>query len=734
MADEQQLEKTSELSIQARGRGEVTGMPVVIPWLTIAGQLISPWWSQSRDKQLRTFWKKIDHLAGTIYTFQSRISTIPLHVEPRDFSIRAHMRQADQFTEMLLEDTEFGAGWNSMIEPGIEDFLSQDNGIMLEVIGDGEPDGPIQGPVQMVNHLDAAQCRRTASPEFPITYMDPDDGKIYKLHRSRVIFAAQMPSASTRMNGVGLCAVSRCINISQNIYDILVYKQEKLGSRPPRGVWITKGKLTPSVVESAFLQAAETMNNQRLSRFSKIVVMGSADAPDAEIQELDLASLPDGFDEKTSITLGMAAISLAFGVDARELFPGLSAGATKAEALVSHLKQRGKGYGQTLQILTRQFNQKVLPPHLKLVFDYQDDAEDMQVAEIRKTRADTRVKNLMESGITDTRTERENMLRDGDITQAQFERMELEDGRLEDGSDVLTLFTNKAFRTVLDLGLDNPFDVVENDKQETLDLIEEKRAFLLSLYGEAASVRIRKEIDQARAALDALEELYEEAKPEPKPKPAQTTEGGETIPTAKPDQGLIVDGDDLEIENEKGLRVLDKEFGKIRRKFLSMAKDKKDRKSERALAVLERAVKAAEEVATIPIPIEVNVSDIIPEVVINVPEQKEADIHVHVPESPAPIVNVESPGIPAPIVNVEIPEQKEAVINVQVPEKKEADIHIHVPEAPAPVVNIEIPEQQVNVTIDMPDIEEETETEVKRDAMGRIAKTISRITKRVIGR
>ena len=60
--------------------------------------------------------------------------------------------------------------------------------------------------------------------------------------------------------------------------------------------------------------------------------------------------LPDGFDEQTSILYGMAAIALAFGVDARELFPAMSAGATRADALLQHLKQRGKGPGQILQM------------------------------------------------------------------------------------------------------------------------------------------------------------------------------------------------------------------------------------------------------------------------------------------------------------------------------------------------------------------------------------------------
>ena len=281
-------------SIQARGRGEKPQQADVFLMMAVAGQLLPPWWSRARDLALRNFWKKVDTLAGAEYVMQSKISTIPIHVEARDKTIASHVKQAEQFTEILLNGTEYGNGWGAFIEPSIEDLTTQDNGMFAEVVGMGKPDGPIEGMPLTLTHLDSYRCQRTGDPEFPVIYKD-EDSKVYKIHYSRVIEISQMPSANVTMRGVGLCAVSRCVNIAQNFYDILTYKQEKMGSRPKRALGITKGGLTPSHIKTALAMTEEDANNKNLSRYSQITLIGASDLPDAGLDIVDLASLPDGF-------------------------------------------------------------------------------------------------------------------------------------------------------------------------------------------------------------------------------------------------------------------------------------------------------------------------------------------------------------------------------------------------------------------------------------------------------
>ena len=84
-------------------------------------------------------------------------------------------------------------------------------------------------------------------------------------------------------------------------------------------------------------------------------------------------------------------------------------------------------------------NVYVLPSFLKAEFDYQDDSEDRQRAEIRNVRAQGRERDL-QSGVINKRVTRQQMLHEGEITSSQFEDLELEDGRLPNGVDVTTLF------------------------------------------------------------------------------------------------------------------------------------------------------------------------------------------------------------------------------------------------------------------------------------------------------
>lgn len=542
------LDRQSKLTVQERGRGEVISAPLLL-WLAAGTDLIPPWWSRSRDAALRRFWKQVDYLSGAVYTMESRLVTVPFRIQARDHSVKAHARQAEEFQTLLMEDSEFGQGWTAFYSKWVEDLVTADNGCFAEVIGEGKPDGPIEGRPAGLAQLDSGLCQRTSDPEFPVVYRDTS-GRPYKLHHTRVIYSSQMPSPDARMHGMGFCAVSRCTNIAQNLLDIMVYKQEKLGSRPIRAMMVTKGGLDPDDVKKGFKLAEAEMDNQGLRRYARVPVIGSNNLPEADLSIIELGGLPDGFDEETCVTLGMATIALAFGVDPRELFPALTTGATRAEALISHIKQQGKGQGEILQTTENLFNAKFLPAQLQMVFDFQDDAQDRQVAEIKTIRAQRRVADLA-SGSLDSRTLREQMLEDGDLTPAQFARMELADGRLEDGSDVLSLFFSPDYHAFLDLGVSEPLDVEANDPPKILEAIREKRRMLLGNLAQS-SIRDRQTIEQARAALDALELLYggrsaalAQGKPATKPAEEATPDARqETTAREKPlgSEDLIVKG------------------------------------------------------------------------------------------------------------------------------------------------------------------------------------------------
>jgi len=484
------------------------GSVFIVPYMAGVGNIIAPWWSTLRDRHLRDFWKKSDHLAGAVYTMTAKMTAIPNKVIAKDTSIKSHVEEAAVLTDALQGAVEFGNGWNEYYGKVVEDLLTQDNGCFSEVIGGGDPAGPIIGRAVSVAHLDAWRCTRTGSAIYPVVYQDTS-GKLYKLHYSRVMFTSQMTSPIADMFGVGYCAISRAISVAQTLIDILVFKQEKLGSRPLRELLITKGGLDPNDLQEAFFLAESRMDSEGLTRYAKIIIGGNATLPEASVEQIPLSQLPDGFDERTSIELGMATIALAFGVDARELFPAMSSGASRADALLQHLKQRGKGPGQILQVSEQLFNYKFLPAHLRFEFDFQDDAQDRQVAEIRKIRADRRVQDQA-SGAMNDRIMRETMFRDGDIDVSQFERMEMEDGRLQDGTPVVSLFYKKNSETsrYLDLGVADPLDIDSNNPEEMLKTIGEAKRETLKAMVNSGSLSSKSAANKSYYALVHLEKYY----------------------------------------------------------------------------------------------------------------------------------------------------------------------------------------------------------------------------------
>lgn len=542
-------------------------------YMVRAGLNLYPWWSPQRDVQLNNFWKQVDYVSGAIYTMESKMSSIPMKILARDQSIKEHVEDAKVATERLLKGAEFGRGWGKFFEKFVEALLTQDNGSFVEIIGNGSPDGPIIGAPITVRTLDSSRCQRTGNPLYPVLYHDMN-GRIFKLHFTRVMFEAQMESNIEQMFGVGFCSVSRMINTAQRLLDILIYNQEKLGSRPRRGVIVTKGGLDPEDVKEAFRMVEGIEDSQALSRYSKIAVVGDSSLPDADLDLKDMSSLPDGFDERDSVEIGMALIAMATGMDARELFPAMENGATRADALIQHLKQRGKGPGQIIQMTESMFDAKYLPPHLMMLFDFQDDEEDRQSAETKEIRSRSR-KTDIDSGAMDTHTTRAQMVKVGDLEEGQFERLELQDGRLADGTTVLALFYSKdpGVKKYLDLGVENPADIEENKWETLKPKVEKNTIDAMTIIVNSNNPDERWSAQKALAALDNLRKLYN-----PMPLNPQLPEGQKTEGQSNQDDGLThpdprvrhedptrakqppLETDELEPDSDDGIR---KEAGEL---------------------------------------------------------------------------------------------------------------------------------------------------------------------------
>lgn len=522
MADNGAISQMVEQSAQSRFGDDVdnagVGIANVLSGLIRAGELLPAWWSRQRDIDLFRFFMQSDHLQSAEYKIRTKLVSITPRVVPRDSNIKSSIALADDFNAILYENWEMGQGWQAGFEKDITDILTRDNGFFREIIGGGPKNKPIIGMPTGSASLDSTRCTRTNNPKFPVVYIDTN-GDRFKFHRSRVMFAAQSTSTLATMHGVGRSWITRSVNTAQTLIDILLYKQEKLGSRPLRQMLIGKG-ITADQLWGAVLDAEEGMDDAGLRRFAKTVVVGSQ-STDIDVVQRDLAKIPDGFDERTSIELGMFAIALAAGIPPRDLWPASTTGATRADAETQHVSGSA-GYQAILDLFAflvggsplgskQNIRGKFLPRSLKLVFDFVDDEQDARKAGSGAVRAATREKDIGD-GVINIRVAREQALSASDINQPQFEELELSDGRLPDGSSVLNLFlaTDPAMQQLLNISTPNPLDIEANRENTAFILEQIKDAVLLAQMQvvNASTARLKQQAKQAVRALTELERIY----------------------------------------------------------------------------------------------------------------------------------------------------------------------------------------------------------------------------------
>lgn len=505
---------TGSVGSGMEGRGGITSFS----WLVQAGDMLPPWWSQARDRQLSRMWQGFDHLSTAVYNALAKITSIPLRVEPLDPNNAIHLDEAEMITHLLDVTSDFGRTWHYTYNKFVLDLLTQDNGAFMEIIGDGSPDGPIQGRPMAVRHLDASRCIRTGHPMYPVFYMD-SDGKRYKLHWTRVIASSQMPSPREEMNGVGFCAISRCINIAQTLADMVGYKLERLGSRPHNQILLGKG-ITGRQIMEALAQVENEASSRGLKNYAKTVAIGS-ESPEIGLERIDLTHM-EPFDESTSTNLGMFVIAAAFGMDAEELWPTSGGrGGSKGDAGLKRMRSRGRLPAQITKDVTTQFGYKFLPPYLVLVADFQDDEEDMQRANIKDIRGRNRERDLT-TGTIDTRAARIRMVQDRDVDRETFADMELKDGRLADGTPIETLFysNDQVLSRLIGGFMDSPLSIYEkilNEDSmiddalvnEVIKTIENQKAVVVNEWANTQSKNKMERIRSAYWALDWLKEQYE---------------------------------------------------------------------------------------------------------------------------------------------------------------------------------------------------------------------------------
>ena len=342
-----------------------------------------------RDQQLRDFWPTEPFLAGAF-------SSVCFNRASLGWEIRHSSTKVEQAVTDMLNSALAGneIGWTSFELRGTQDLYGTDNGRFIELIRDPGVDATSKfkgekAPVIGIGHLDSNSCQRTGSPEFPILYTDRAS-KIHKLKWYEVIPFSEFPSPIEKMNGVGVCAISRIIRLAQIMRSIMIYKDEKISGRQFKQMHFVSG-VSKQSINDEMARGQEEADNQGALRFVLPAIIASLD-PEKPVSTatIELASLPDGFEYDTEMQWYISGLALGFGVDYQEFAP-LPGGNIGSSSQSEILSRKAKAKGQSTYIKKMVEGLKVygaLPRGCDLVYTDVDEQEELEKQAVRTAAAE----------------------------------------------------------------------------------------------------------------------------------------------------------------------------------------------------------------------------------------------------------------------------------------------------------------------------------------------------------
>lgn len=321
---------------------------------------------KARDIQLRRFYKTEPMLSGTVYGTASRYASFKyvLHGPGRQVGI----------IQRILHNSEHGGGWQKMMVKAVKDMLSQDNGAFLECI---RTEDDYRSPVIQLNHLDSARCDRTGNWEVPVIYTDVDGGQ-HRMKWYQVYDLAEYPDPDERYRGYQECAVSRALRIAQKLRDMLQYEREKLNGRNPASVHFLGG-VNQERINSLLKLAQNRDDTLGNTRYTVPPIIAALDQT-ARIshEQVDLRSLPDGYDKAEDFKQAIILYALAFGIDPQDIAPlaGGNLGSAQQSQVLAQ-KGRGKGPALFMTMVEHMMNfHGIMPRTVQFSYEEQDDAEN----------------------------------------------------------------------------------------------------------------------------------------------------------------------------------------------------------------------------------------------------------------------------------------------------------------------------------------------------------------------
>jgi hypothetical protein len=416
--------------VEAADSPQMPGMGWLLYMTMPTGDGFPQWGSdvKRRDKMLREFITKESYFASALATVQARNAAMR-------WTVTGPPRTSEVYKQMLLE-ANFGGGWQDFMAAISEDLYSQDSGAFVAPVHltDSE-DSPVIG----IHHLDAARCYPTGEPDYPVIYVDRKNVwhrlRPFEIVQLLELAASPEHPAAGPLYRLQRCALTRFLETALRMRNQATYMKEKTGGRFQKAIHLVQG-VAAAKIEQAIKDKEERADAEGLIRYIQHTIIGGVDSDTpVDVKTIELAGLPDGFDEDKWLRNYYVALALAFMTDPQEFAPlaGSNLG-TSQQSQTLHMKSRGKGPALFQNLISNFINWHVFPATVEFSWQERDVQAEMEQAQADKADAET-LQILVGTGILTAEAARQMLVDKGKLPQEIFDLMGAEDVTTERTTD-----------------------------------------------------------------------------------------------------------------------------------------------------------------------------------------------------------------------------------------------------------------------------------------------------------
>jgi hypothetical protein len=380
MANEKTREDSVRLSVQSQP-GIYSGM-YMLGSVGMYAQTLPSLYDPSRQWYLRRI---SNHPQNNLW--QSAKAGIARDVASAPWIIDGKRRS--KYYQDLLLNAEKGEGWSAFIQKLLDGLHDSDDGAVVELIGRGKADKYLpKEQITGIANLDPIYCHFTGHADYPVIYQDPLNGRLHKMHWSRVYRWVDQPKSDPFLRGRGMCALSRAIGWVQQFIVQQTYIGESLSHEPPPGILLVNGAV-PTNWKTAWnkylaaLQKVGAATEDGVINYLPVVEYINPD-PDEKvtIEFIRFSVVPEGWNSEKQYEMQAKGIAAGLNIDVNEIFPvsgGQFGVATQSKILEK--KSKGKTIGYIIAELGRFINNRVLPDALSFESKYRDTEKSLEEAQ-----------------------------------------------------------------------------------------------------------------------------------------------------------------------------------------------------------------------------------------------------------------------------------------------------------------------------------------------------------------